>query len=130
MLGAWPHVLRCLLLTPPPRCSAPPQELCLLTKHLQAAQRNSLLLRLVGLGLFQVRSLGVRAASGRAASGWDDGRCDTPIPNVHCCALSLADLPIPPRHCCFRPLPPPHTQVITTVMSVGASAVKQRATGE
>ncbi|PSC74221.1 Serine threonine-phosphatase 4 regulatory subunit 3 isoform B [Micractinium conductrix] len=30
------------------------QELCGLTKHLQAQQRNSLLLRLVGLGLFQV----------------------------------------------------------------------------
>lgn len=30
------------------------QELCGLTKHLQATQRNSLLLRLVGLGLFEV----------------------------------------------------------------------------
>jgi hypothetical protein len=30
------------------------QELCGLTKHLQASQRNSLLLRLVGLGLFEV----------------------------------------------------------------------------
>ncbi|KAI3423413.1 hypothetical protein D9Q98_010630 [Chlorella vulgaris] len=32
------------------------QELCGLTKHLQAQQRNSLLLRLVGLGLFEVMS--------------------------------------------------------------------------
>lgn len=39
------------------------QELCGLTKHLQATQRNSLLLRLVGLGLFQVISTIMRIGS-------------------------------------------------------------------
>jgi hypothetical protein len=41
-------------LPPLPPTPHPPQELCGLTKHLQASQRNSLLLRLVGLGLFEV----------------------------------------------------------------------------
>ena len=49
------------------------QELCGLTKHLQAQQRNSLLLRLVGLGLFQVGGVGV--VGGGWVGAWEGMRC-------------------------------------------------------
>ena len=87
----------------PPHCPFPalPQELCLLTKHLQAAQRNSLLLRL--------------------------GCCPAPPPCCCCCCCCHDPLPVCPA---LRPTLRPPLQVITTAMSVGASAVRQRATGE
>ncbi len=72
---------------PPLAPSSPLQELCGLTKHLQASQRNSLLLRLVGLGLFEVigtvmrtgtPALKLRATGGEwgcQAGGWGCPGC-------------------------------------------------------